>query len=45
MNKLISFENINQLKEIMKIDYKKIFQKDINALKTLNENLYTEYSN
>ena len=44
LNKLISLENINQLKEILKKDYKKIFPIDINALKTLNENLYKQFN-
>ena len=44
LNKLISLENINQLKEIIKKDYKKIFPNDINALKILNENLYKQYN-
>ena len=44
LNKLISLEHINQLKEILKNDYKKLFPNDINALKTLNENLYQKYS-
>ena len=43
LNKLISLDHINQLKEILKNDYKKIFPNDINALKTLNENLYQKY--
>ena len=44
LNKLISLEHINQLKEILKNDYKKLFPNDINALKTLNENLYQKYN-
>ena len=32
------------MKEILKKDYKKIFPNDINALKTLNENLYQKYN-
>ena len=44
LNKLISLENINQLKEILKKDYKKIFPNDINALKSLNENLYKQFN-
>ena len=44
LNKLISVDHINQLKEILKKDYKKIFPNDINALKTLNENLYQKYN-
>ena len=44
LNKLISLDHINQLKEILKKDYKKIFPNDINALKTLNENLYQKYN-
>ena len=44
LNKLISVDHINQLKEILKKDYKKIFPNDISALKTLNENLYQKYN-
>ena len=44
LNKLISLEQINKLKEILKKDYKKIFPNDINALKTWNENLYQKYN-
>jgi len=43
LNKVISLEHINQLKEILKNDYKKLFPNDINSLKTLNENLYQKY--
>ena len=43
LNKVISLEHINQLKEILKNDYKKLFPSDINSLKTLNENLYQKY--
>ena len=44
LNKLISLDQINQLKEILKKDYKKIFPNDINEMKTLNENLYQKYN-
>ena len=44
LNKLIDLDHINQLKEILKNDYKKLFPNDINALKTLNENLYQKYN-
>ena len=44
LNKLISLEHINQLKELMKNDYKKIFSNDISTLKALNENLYQKYN-
>ena len=44
LNKLISFENIGKLKEILKNDYKKIFPNDIESLKTFNENLYQKYN-
>ena len=44
LNKLISSEQINKLKEILKKDYKKIFPNDINSMKTLNENLYQKYN-
>ena len=44
LNKVISLEHINQLKEILKNDYKKLFPNDINSLKTLNENLYQKYN-
>ena len=44
LSKLINLDNINQLKEILKNDYKKLFPNDINALKTLNENLYQKYN-
>ena len=44
LNKLISLDHINQLKELLKNDYKQIFSNDINALKTLNENLYQKYN-
>ena len=44
LNKLISLEHINQLKEILKKDYKKILPNDINALKSFNENLYQKYN-
>ena len=44
LNKLISLEHINQLKEILKNDYKKLFPNDISSLKTLNENLYQKYN-
>ena len=43
LNKVISLEHVNQLKEILKNDYKKLFPSDINSLKTLNENLYQKY--
>ena len=44
LNKLINLDEINKLKDIVKNDYKKIFPNDINALKTLNENLYQKYN-
>ena len=44
LNKLINLDHINQLKEILKNDYKKLFPNDINALKSLNENLYQKYN-
>jgi len=44
LNKLIDLDHINQLKEILKNDYKKLFPNDINALKALNENLYQKYN-
>jgi hypothetical protein len=44
LNKVISLEHVNQLKEILKNDYKKLFPSDINSLKTLNENLYQKYN-
>jgi hypothetical protein len=44
LNKVISLEHINQLKEILKNDYKKLFPSDLNSLKTLNENLYQKYN-
>ena len=44
MNKVISLDHINQLKEILKNDYRKLFPNDINSLKALNENLYQKYN-
>ena len=44
INKLISIEQINKMKDILKNDYKKIFPNDLNSIKTLNENLYQKYN-
>ena len=44
INKLISIEQINKMKDILKNDYKKIFPNDLNSIKTLNENIYQKYN-
>ena len=44
INKLISTEQINKMKDILKNDYKKIFPNDLNSLKILNESLYQKYN-
>ena len=43
LDKLISLDHINQLKNILQNDYKNILPNDANELKNLNENLYQKY--
>ena len=40
---LVNIDYINQLKNVIEKDYQKILPKDINSLKSFNQNLYNKY--